>query len=180
MAGHMNFDTNKFKNLLLYISSKYENAQFFGSLKLNKALFFCDFYSYGIFNNSITGATYKHLPQGPAPSCLVPIRKEMEEDESIVIKKESVFGKIKHRIIALKEVDVNVFSPQEIKLIDDILSQLEDKNGTELSNITHEHYLGWKLTGEGEEIPYFSIFLSSDKPTLLDIEQAEEIALSCA
>lgn len=177
MSGSIPLDSKKFKNLLLYISGKYSNQKMFGALKLNKALFLCDFYAYGVLGKSITGATYTHLPKGPAPSCLVPIRTELISDGSILLKNELVFGKLQHRVIALREADLDGFSPDEIALIDDVLSQVADQNGTELSDLSHR-YFGWKLTSEGEEIPYHSIFLSCENPTLFDFGQAKEIALT--
>ena len=52
------FNEGKFKELVLYIASRCERDPTFGAVKLNKELFFSDFWAYAEFGEPITGAEY--------------------------------------------------------------------------------------------------------------------------
>lgn len=69
----------RFRELILYISQKCADDSTFGSVKLNKILFFSDFLTYAEFGEPITGFVYQKLANGPAPNRLLPIRNDMIE-----------------------------------------------------------------------------------------------------
>ena len=72
------FNPDKFRGLILYAAHRarqYEDP-FFGAVKLNKTLFFSDFFGFRQLGRSITGATYQKLSEGPAPRQLVDERQK--------------------------------------------------------------------------------------------------------
>ena len=177
MATLVTFDRQKFKELVLHVCKHMRDQPLFGAIKLNKALYLCDFYGYAMLGAPITGARYMHLPNGPAPTCLVPLREEMLTAEEIEIVNDPICGLTQKRIIHKRDANLSLFSAVEVAFIDQILDLIEKDSGSALSLMTHEH-LGWKLTADREEIPYHTIFLSPEAPSSLDIEQAIEIAAS--
>jgi hypothetical protein len=76
-------DDSKFRELILLIARESEGDPRFGSIKLNKLLFYADFVAYQHLGKPITGQEYFALPQGPAPRYMVPIREKMEADGDI-------------------------------------------------------------------------------------------------
>ena len=79
--------------LILYIASRCERAQYFGKTKLNKILFYADFLYYKKTGDSITGQEYMRLDQGPAPRRLVPVVEALKR-ERFAFRKESLFGRV--------------------------------------------------------------------------------------
>lgn len=175
-ATEINFDEAKFKELVLYVSKRSEDDRYFGATKLNKLLFFADTLAYGYFGKPITGAVYQALPQGPAPKKLLPIRKQMIQNHELTIRRERAGRFIQHRPTALRNADVSVFTAQELDLVNEIMGLLRDRSANEISELSHVASVGWQIAGEGEEIPYNSVFLSSRKPTKRHLDRGREIA----
>ena len=61
------FEEARFKELIVLISELCAKDPTYGSVKLNKILYFADFMAYRVLGKPITGATYFKLQEGPAP-----------------------------------------------------------------------------------------------------------------
>jgi len=170
------FDAEKFKELILYIASKCANMHYFGAVKLNKVLFFSDFLAYGLYGAPITGAVYIKLEKGPAPKALVPIRNEMVEKGDAVVVPVRVFNLTQQRIVPKREPRVSIFAPEQLKLVDDVIEALCSSTADETSDLSHERSAGWKLVGDREEIPYDSVFLSTQALSQDDINVGKNLA----
>jgi hypothetical protein len=165
----------KLAELILYISQKCAHDPDFGATKLNKILYFSDFFAYGQWGQSITGAEYQNLKRGPAPRRLLPVRAALQSDGHLVIQPVQLSnGLIQHRTVNLREPNLSLFSGREIALVDQVIDKLAGINATQASELSHQ-YVGWKATGEGDTIPYASIFLSDAPPTEVEIRRAREI-----
>lgn len=169
-------DESKFKELVIYIAQKSASDPNFGSVKLNKLLFFADFWAYGQLGHPITGVEYQRLDHGPAPRRLVPIRKALERDRALALQPTSVAGDyIQNRPVNLREANLDVFSAREISLVDDVINALRDSNAKECSEFSHE-WLSWKIAGDMETIPYASVFLSHEPLTQDEADRGREIS----
>ena len=177
MSESIQFNETKFKELLLYAAGRCEEDPRCGSTKLNKILFFSDFYAYGLTGQPITGAEYKALERGPAPRFLLPIRQQMEENGELVLRKMERFGREQHRVLPLREPDLSMFSGAEIAIVNDVIENILPLTGKDISELTHG-LRGWQIARPQEEIiPYETVFLSDDAPTKADHERAKELAL---
>src|SRR5438045_3058966 len=106
MSEPAKYDEKKLGELMLYIARKSENHELFGSVKLNKILFFSDFAAYSRYGKAITGAEYRRLDLGPAPKRLVPVREKLEADRSAFLRTTPTYdGLEQKRLIALREPD---------------------------------------------------------------------------
>jgi hypothetical protein len=160
----------KFKELILYIAQESEGDSTFGATKLNKILFFCDFLSFRAYGESITEQRYFKLPFGPAPRALVPVVKELEEEQACIKVRRSRFGLPQEAIIVKREANLDVFKPRDVALVDHVLRRLRDNDATEVSELSHE-FIGWQLAGDREDIPYETIFLGDPRRVTLSEEE---------
>lgn len=174
MSG-IEFNQDKFKELVLYIAERSEDDPWFGATKLNKLLFYSDFLAYGHLGKPITGAEYQKLPHGPAPKKLLPVRGEMIREGSLAIKRERVLKFTQKRPTALREADVSLFSAEELELVNHLIRLFGDRTAGEVSKISH-YEMCWQLAGDQEEIPYPSVFLSTRKPSEQHIQRGRELA----
>jgi len=172
----MQFDASKFKELVLYVAEKSADDPSFGATKLNKTLFFSDFYAYGELGKPMTGATYQKLDRGPAPRELPSIQQQLQEEGAAAVFERSHFNYLQKRLLPLRPADLSQFSPQEVALVDEVIEALKYHTALEVSRVSHAKVLGWQLAGEREEIPYQSVFLSSEPPTPTDIKRGRELA----
>lgn len=173
---HPTYDEQKFKELIVYISSKCESDLYYNATKLNKILFFSDFLAYKTNGEPITGADYFALPFGPAPRRLLPVRDRMLTDGDIALSKHQ-----QHRTIALRDPDYDVFSASEIALVDKVIDILRDYNADETSELSHM-FLGWQAamaegehSGEHVSIPYSTVFVQN--PPMDEYENAYGLEL---
>lgn len=158
------YDADKMRELVLYIARRSEADPFFGAVKLNKVLFFADFYAYRTYGRSITGAEYQRLDHGPAPRQLKPLLDRMRHEGTIAVRKSELGGYSQSRTLALREPVLGKFTPDEIALVDHIILDLWSTNASDASTLSHR-FMGWQLAKRGETIPYAVGLLSRREPT---------------
>jgi len=154
----------KFRELILLICARSQGDKKFGATKLNKLLFYSDFSAYLSFKRPITGQQYFKLPNGPAPRRLKPIVAKMQESDELAYQETEYFGRIQKKPIALRQPDLNIFSPQEIDLVHNMIKKYWDFSAAEISDKSHL-FLGWRVAREQEEIPYSTALVGNRKPT---------------
>jgi hypothetical protein len=169
-------DEDKVAELILYISQKCATDPKFGATKLNKLLFLSDFLSFGNWGEPITGVEYQHLKLGPAPRRLVPVRDALQSAGKLVIQSLPLrSGKKQSRTVNLTDPNLKLFSGREIALVDSVIEELWDMDAEESSEFSHR-FVGWKMTKEGDNIPYGSIFISDEPLSPAETLRGQELA----
>lgn len=151
-------DARKTKELILYLAAKSEGDPRFSATKLNKLLFYCDFTAYRRLGRSITGQSYWKLQFGPAPKAMLPILNQMQQDGDCDEVKKDYFGREQRRVKANRSSEVGVFSPEELRLADQIVEDLWESSAVEVSDLSHD-FIGWKAATLNEVIPYETVFV---------------------
>lgn len=169
------FNEAKFKELVIYIAQKCGDDPTFGATKLNKILYFADFYAYGESGAPVTGATYIKAPRGPVPRQMMLMRENLQQAGDACLTKAPYHGHVQERIVPIREANLDLFSPREIALVDDIIRQLWGINAANISEYTHR-LAGWRIAEDGGEIPYESVFLSVEDLTEDDAGRGKELA----
>jgi hypothetical protein len=167
-------DEGKFTELLLYVASRLAGDPSYGSIKLNKALFFSDFFHYADYGSSITGAEYVKHPLGPAPRGILAIQHRLIENHEAALATVLRGGRQQKMLFALREADLSEFTGTEIAQVESVLSAMSGTTAHEVSEISHA-MLGWQVAGERETIPYHSIFLYSGPVTDEDVKTAQSV-----
>jgi hypothetical protein len=157
------FNREKFRQLVLYIAAASEDDPRFGATKLNKVLYFSDFEAFGLFGTPITGATYQKLDHGPAPREILPVLREMEAEGSIRREEHRYFHLLQKRVVPEERPDTTVFGAHEIELVDAVLIELRDLDASQVSALSHLD-VGWRLAKPGEAIPYATAYISDRRP----------------
>ena len=175
----IDFNEEKFKELILYIARECVEDVFFGATKLNKILFFSDFIAYATTGKPITGAEYVAIEHGPAPRRLVPIREEMIMDGDVKTERRGS----QERVIAVAPRTYE-FPSEERAIIDTVIDWLRFKDAAAVSELTHK-LLAWQaawaeslMTGKNTVIPYNTAFVSNQIPPQEAVEEVLELARS--
>jgi hypothetical protein len=164
----------KLEELILYIAAKCQNDPNFGATKLNKILYFSDFYHYGNHGKGITGIEYMKLDHGPAPKKLLPVSRRMQKNGDIAVQEISLSSDHKQkRVVALRDADLSVFSAEEINTVHMILDALKFKNAKDVSNLSHGR--AWRIAGLQESIPYESFWISDENITPCDKDITDQM-----
>lgn len=146
---------NKYRNAVLYFTSKVGTGAVWGKKKLYKLFYYLDFDFFEKYEKPITGDIYHKLPMGPAPSYLEAFIEELKKEGSLEVSRRTIGIGYKDTIVykALKSPDLSIFSKEELKMLERIVRQYGNKTGTELETLTHKE-APYLAVEDGEEIPY--------------------------
>jgi transcriptional regulator with XRE-family HTH domain len=143
----------KFKNVLLYILEKCAGKPNVGETVLYKLLYFSDFNYYEIYEEHLSGATYRKLPYGPVPQKINTIIKQMIDEGSVQMVKTEFHGLQQIRYLPLKKANLSILKASEKEVIDQVIIQMGDWTATTISDYSHKD-LPWEVTEEGKTISY--------------------------
>lgn len=163
----------RLREMMLFISDRCESDPTFGAIKLNKILFFSDFFSFAERGRAITGVPYRKYAQGPVPTVLKRLRDKMAQDGDIAVRKKRYQGGMQDRVVPLREPDLGIFDGRDIVMVEEVIEALWGLSGTEVSKLSHDR--AWRNASEGEAIPYEAAFVSDEPLTERDIAIAEDM-----
>lgn len=147
------FNKDKFRELVLYIAETTESDSSFGAIKMAKALWLSDFRAFRDLGEPITAATYQKIELGPAPRQYPPVIRELERDGEASVVAEKHYGNELKKVYAKRRAKREVFSTQELAIVDEVIAMLGNVTGRAVSNWSHE-WIWWKSVEFNEEIPY--------------------------
>lgn len=147
----------KFKEVLLYILNRVGSKPNIGESVIYKLLYFIDFNYYEKYEEQLMGATYIKNNYGPTPKEFIKIVQKMEAEEEIVKVEGKYFQYPQKKYLPLREANLSILKANELKMIDDVIEKLSDKNASQISEYSHND-VPWLTTDEGEIIDYESVF----------------------
>lgn len=153
-------DSTKLQQLILHIAQQCSDDPYFGMIKLNKLLFFCDFNHYRETGRSITGWTYAKLPHGPAADHYQAVIDDMKAIGSLAVQPEDRYGNAMHRPVPLRRPDLTQFTAPEIALVDNVVSRFCGHNASNIEKESHD-FIGWKVAKIGDVISYCTAFVGT-------------------
>lgn len=148
---------NKFKNVLLYILEHCAGKPNVGETLLYKLLYFSDFNYYELYEEHLSGATYRKLPYGPVPKNLDTIIKTMIDEGELKRIKTEYHNFPQTRYVPLKKADLTKFKASEKEVIDKVIDQFSDWSARAISDYSHKD-IPWKASKNGKEINYELVF----------------------
>jgi len=147
------FNREKFENVLLYILERCAGKPNIGETTINKLLYFCDFNYYELYEEHLTGASYKKMSFGPVPQRANSIIIQMINQGKIERIKTEYFGYHQTRFLPLKKANLTKLSAAELIVIDNVIQQMSDWNANKISEYSHKD-MPWLATEMGEKISY--------------------------
>ncbi len=138
-TGYALPDVQKMSNLLLYLISSC-HPDFNDKLKLNKLLFYSDYYHYQQTGKSITGLVYRAIPYGPVPVNYDYLFAYLTNELKIIEPtfSESQNSRIIEYFSAQKPVDLYVFSDEEIETLKIIVEKFRNTHSWDLVELSHK------------------------------------------
>lgn len=147
----------KFKNILLYILSQCAGKPNVGETVLYKLLYFSDFNYYELYEEHLTGATYRKLPYGPVPQKIDSVINQMIDEEQLQRVKTDYHGYPQTRYLPLVKADLTQLKASEKEVMDRVIEQMSDWSATAISNYSHKD-IPWIASKEGEVVNYELVF----------------------
>lgn len=167
------YQVEKFKQVLLYLLERCGGKPNVGETVIYKLLYFADFNFYELFEEQLTGATYRKLQYGPVPREFGEIVNEMLKNQELATVEDSYYGYQQTRYIPLKKADLNQLSAAAKTVLDSVVERFSDKSATWLSNYSHDD-IPWKATAEKEVIDYELVFYRTPAYSVRDDNGAND------
>jgi len=153
LSGYRHFDLDKFEAAIIFFCERLDNVF---KTKLNKLLWYFDFYCYKKQLRSATGAVYIHLPYGPVPDSYDfflanLVREDVLEPQEVIFDEEKrVAGET---FQALEEPEIDLFNQTELECLELVASHFGKMTAKEISEHSHNEE-GYIKTKNGEVISY--------------------------
>ena len=146
-------DEKKYKNAILFFANKVRNGTL-GKLKLMKLLYFLDFDFFEKYGRSITKDEYLRFENGPVPRMAEKILKEMNGVEIKICNRKIGCGyHDQQHIEPLQNFDMNIFSKEELMMMEEIADKWEKFSGSEMKSASHGE-APWIATKPNDVIDY--------------------------
>jgi len=150
-------EVNKFMNVFLYMLERCAGKPNIGETVLYKLLYFSDFNYYEIYEEHLTGATYRKLQYGPVPQKFDAIIQQMIEKKQIQRVKTTYHGLPQTRYLPLEKADLTLLRASEKEVIDRVIEHMSDWSASAISTYSHND-MPWLASKVGEEISYELVF----------------------
>ena len=150
-------EVNKFMNVVLYMLERCAGKPNIGETVLYKLLYFSDFNYYEIYEEHLTGATYRKLQYGPVPQKFDAIIQQMIEKKQIQRVKTTYHGFPQTRYLPLEKADLTLLRASEKEVIDRVIEHMSDWSASAISTYSHND-MPWLASKVGEEISYELVF----------------------
>lgn len=166
----------KFTELVLYIATKGEADSGFGTTRLYKALFCAEWNHYIATGKTITGRDYVKGPYGPMPDRGEEALIELEAQRLLAIQRHSRGGYPQQKPIALRDANLDVFTAQEIAIVDQVIEGQYGMTATGVSKRSHDEIPAWQVASDGERIPFETSWVVDRPLTPREIEYGYRLA----
>lgn len=143
----------KLKQLILFIAARLQDAEFFGSTKLNKILYRAEYRAYRELGVKLTTFKYQKNEHGPTLRAFVPVTSEMENEGLIAWEYRELRGGAREdRVRPTNEADMAVFNRPQIRIVEEEIERARAQTAGQVSEEEHTT-AAWYACVLGEEIP---------------------------
>lgn len=167
-------DTDKLRELILYIAKRSEDDTRFGVTRLMKALFWSDFECYRRTGEAITGSDYTKMPYGPMLEGQQSILESLDRGGALRFEHIQAGQGMQRRPVALRDPDLLCFTTDELQIVDRVLAAQRGQTASQVSDLSHE-FIGWQVALKGERIPYGTATIYAPEITAADQAIAREL-----
>lgn len=136
-SGYKNLDLEKFSHMVCFFAKSQKPSE----VKLNKLLFYADFFHFSKTGYSISGSQYRAIDYGPVPN-YYDILFNYAEESGLVSKEfieysEHVVGK-HYSSQENTEFNKEIFSKEELETLKTIAERFKTTTATKIKDISHE------------------------------------------
>ncbi|MEE9303803.1 MAG: Panacea domain-containing protein [Thiotrichaceae bacterium] len=143
----------KLKEIVHYICRKKAlHPEQLGAVKLHKILWYTDIRSYRITGETLTGASYKRMQQGPFANELNDVVTELAKEQKLTVREVEYFEYDKYEFVGKGTPDISMLEDRQIRWIDEQIDAIcEGHTATSISEKTHDKM--WQGAEMHESLP---------------------------
>ncbi len=130
-------NTKKLEELLVFIA-RHPGVQDLGTTKLWKLVYFIDTQALRDLGEPVTGSEFIKYEHGPVPSRGDKHLRKLSKDGAVSSEQELAGAYRLNSIKALRDPDLDVFSPEEQRIMHEVCRSQGRKKAAALSKLSHE------------------------------------------
>ena len=138
MNGYAAQSYSKLKNILLYYIEKYGGVF---NTKMNKLLFYTDFFCYKKYGMAMSGLAYKAIQYGPVPVRWDRVYSLIDDIDIDIVEFDS--GHSGTKLCSSSSPDLSAFTANELFVLDTVYERFKEIKAAEISKISHDED-AWK------------------------------------
>jgi hypothetical protein len=149
--GTSKVGSDRTKQVAHYVIAR-SRPELLGATKLNKVMWFADVLAYRMIGKTITGQeSYQKQRHGPVPNNIVIAVRSLINEGAITRRDAPTPTGIRHEYLWLKEPNVDLFSAQEIDILNQMIDVVcENYTAASISEFSHDPL--WEETPMLEQI----------------------------
>lgn len=147
--GFANQSIDKLKNVLLFYIAKF-NGVFF--TKMNKLLFYTDFYNYKHTGRGVTGLSYKSIQYGFVPLRWDRIYSFFNDIQQEIVRFES--GVEGTKLLSDIMPDMSLFTEKEIESLEKVYERFKSESAASISDISHQEVAWQNYLNSNQMVDY--------------------------
>lgn len=157
----MNFDEEKYTDLIMYILFKCYGKPNLGKTVLCTVMYFIDFNYYEIYGEFLTKETYIKSRRGIRPKHFRIVTENLIERKKLFMRKEAYYNRTIHRYYPTAIPSLK-FSQKELVIINSCIRTLTDSNASAITKYAWQDK-PLKKARLNDEISYEDVFLRSNE-----------------
>ncbi|WP_285398145.1 type II toxin-antitoxin system antitoxin SocA domain-containing protein, partial [Lysinibacillus sp. fls2-241-R2A-57] len=142
-SGNKSFDFNKFSNMVWFFSKKDRPYL----TKLNKLMFYADYYFFKKYSESISGGKYIRDYYGPVPEKFQTLYDNVKDIEIVENEHGSYINPISDKS------EKEIFNDQELEILNFVYKKFKNMYANEIKDFSHEEKC-WIEISNKSLIPY--------------------------
>ncbi len=153
-TGYRQPNLERFIEMIVFFAERLQPYK----TKMNKLLFYADFLNYKRSCFSISGIQYRAIQMGPVPYKYESIYEYVVEKAFVDADYREYKNVVGTKFISAKEHQFNkeLFSENELNVLEEVVKTFSDKNSNEISEISHNE-LAWMDNMEKKEIIDYNV-----------------------
>lgn len=151
--GYATQSIGKLKNIILYYIEKFDGVFF---TKMNKLLFYTDFYCYKTTGRGMSGLAYKAIQRGPVPVRWDRIYSSFDDIQPEIVHFDT--GAEGTRLVSSISPALSEFTNTELDILETIYQRFKTDNSTKISDISHAEHAWQQYVDSGQMISFEMAF----------------------
>ena len=146
----MNPQPDKMTEAVIYLCQISAEDPYLDKDKLIALLYHADGAAYAQHGQTITGATYRHFPNGPLPDGWHLLRKGLEQHgDAAILYDHTEPGYTSYRIVLNRPANLEYLSPDDCRHLSAQVQRFAEQNSAGIAQYAREE-AAWLCTDDGE------------------------------
>ncbi len=133
LTGFKRLSVQKLWNMIIFFSERIQPFK----VKLNKLLFYSDFYHFKLYGSSISGTSYRAIQYGPVPSDYQILMAQGVMSGILELKTIEMYDFNGEQFLGKIDFQKKLFTEEEIDVLQQVAEKFAESNNQQIIKISH-------------------------------------------